>query len=257
MTGLASFAPATGDSAIGPHGIFAAHRSVYVTNGGPTGPTRGTPPELVLRDPTLVAEEPIFEALRARAQAAARWGRPPDRRHLALRARQQRGRPGRQPADRQQRGRRAGRRPAPARGRRRRQHAAAPLAPRRRLSVLQPVPQRRHARSGAAPPSRCRPSRRASSRAPTAPTTSASSPASRSRSRRRQGVPRGSPDTGERTDYATGFTNVIDLDFGRDGTLYVLEIDRDSLLGESHDGGLWKVPPGAARPSASSCRRAR
>ena len=57
--GLASFAPVSGGSAIGPHGIFVRGGDVFVTNGGPTGPTRGEPPVLVLRDPTLVAEEPI------------------------------------------------------------------------------------------------------------------------------------------------------------------------------------------------------
>ena len=31
-----------------------------------------------------------------------------------------------------------------------------------------------------------------------------------------------------RTVYATGFTNAIDLDFGKHGTLYVLNIDLDS-----------------------------
>ncbi len=39
------------------------------------------------------------------------------------------------------------------------------------------------------------------------------------------------PRSGEYTTYAKGFTNVMDLDFGRDGTLYVLEIDSDSLFG--------------------------
>ena len=38
------------------------------------------------------------------------------------------------------------------------------------------------------------------------------------------------PRSGEFTTYASGFTNAMDLDFGRDGTLYVLEIDSDSLL---------------------------
>jgi hypothetical protein len=52
------------------------------------------------------------------------------------------------------------------------------------------------------------------------------------------------PRTGEYTTYAGGFTNVIDLDFGRDGTLYVLEIDHDSLLAPGTEGGLWAVPPG-------------
>ena len=39
VTGLASFAPVTGDSAIGPHGVYVDGHDVYVTNGGPTGPT--------------------------------------------------------------------------------------------------------------------------------------------------------------------------------------------------------------------------
>ena len=61
VTGLASFAPDTGDTAIGPHGIFVKGGDVYVTNGGPTAPTRGEgeDAEVVLRDPTLVAEDPI------------------------------------------------------------------------------------------------------------------------------------------------------------------------------------------------------
>ena len=49
------------------------------------------------------------------------------------------------------------------------------------------------------------------------------------------------PRTGARSVYASGFTNAIDLDFGRDGTLYVLEMDNDSLLGEETDGALFAV----------------
>ena len=33
------------------------------------------------------------------------------------------------------------------------------------------------------------------------------------------------PRSGKTSVYATGFTNIIDLDFGKDGTLYVLEMD--------------------------------
>ena len=41
----------------------------------------------------------------------------------------------------------------------------------------------------------------------------------------------------------------MDLDFGRDGTLYVLEIDRDSPdRPGSTDGGLWAVPPRRGAP---------
>jgi hypothetical protein len=57
VSGLASFAPASGDSAIGPHGVFARGNDVFFTNGGPTEPLRGG--QTVFRDPTLVSEEPI------------------------------------------------------------------------------------------------------------------------------------------------------------------------------------------------------
>ena len=54
--------------------------------------------------------------------------------------------------------------------------------------------------------------------------------------------PRGGPPTV----YASGFTNIIDLDFGKDGTLYVLEMDSDSLLvgpdeGGTNEGALYTV----------------
>lgn len=52
----------------------------------------------------------------------------------------------------------------------------------------------------------------------------------------------------EPTPYAEGFTNVIDVEFGADGTLYVLEIAHESLLAAGEDappmGGLWMVPAG-------------
>ena len=53
------------------------------------------------------------------------------------------------------------------------------------------------------------------------------------------------PRGGEPTEYAKGFTNIIDLDFGKDGTLYVLEIDHDGLLDPpdqpSPEGALFTV----------------
>jgi len=60
----------------------------------------------------------------------------------------------------------------------------------------------------------------------------------------------------EPTTYASGFTNIIDLAFGEDGTLYVLEIAHDPGLlaalstpgGMPAAGGLWKVPPGGGTP---------
>ena len=49
------------------------------------------------------------------------------------------------------------------------------------------------------------------------------------------------PRTGAVSVFASGFTNIMDLAFGRDGTLYVLEIDHDGLLGGSTDGGLFAL----------------
>jgi hypothetical protein len=49
------------------------------------------------------------------------------------------------------------------------------------------------------------------------------------------------PWTGEVKVFASGFTNLMDLAFGRDGTLYALEIDHDSLLGPGNDGALFTV----------------
>ena len=40
----------------------------------------------------------------------------------------------------------------------------------------------------------------------------------------------------------------MDLAFGRDGTLYVLEIDHDSLLAPGLEGALLTVPPGGGTP---------
>jgi hypothetical protein len=49
------------------------------------------------------------------------------------------------------------------------------------------------------------------------------------------------PDSGDSSVFASGFTNIMDLAFGRDGTLYVLEIDHDSLLGPLTDGALFAI----------------
>jgi sugar lactone lactonase YvrE len=46
------------------------------------------------------------------------------------------------------------------------------------------------------------------------------------------------------TIYASGFTNIIDLAFDRDGSLYVLEIDQDGLSGGGSTGRLARVPAG-------------
>jgi hypothetical protein len=54
-------------------------------------------------------------------------------------------------------------------------------------------------------------------------------------------VYRVNPRTGAVSVFASGFTNIMDLAFGKNGTLYVLEIDHDGLLGGSADGGLFAV----------------
>jgi sugar lactone lactonase YvrE len=54
------------------------------------------------------------------------------------------------------------------------------------------------------------------------------------------------PDSGAIVRTITGFTNAMDLAFGPDGTLYVLEIDANSLLDPSSDeGAIFAVAPGA------------
>ena len=51
------------------------------------------------------------------------------------------------------------------------------------------------------------------------------------------------PKTGAVSTFASGCTNLMDLAFGKDGTLYALEIDHDSLLGGTNEGGLYAVDP--------------
>jgi hypothetical protein len=47
--------------------------------------------------------------------------------------------------------------------------------------------------------------------------------------------------TGEAEVFASGFTNIMDLAFDEDGTLWVLEIDHDSLLTPISDGAIFAV----------------
>jgi hypothetical protein len=54
-------------------------------------------------------------------------------------------------------------------------------------------------------------------------------------------VYRVNPRTGNQTVIARGFTNIMDLAFGRDGTLYVLEIDHDGLLTPANEGALFAI----------------
>ena len=241
VTGLASFAGKEGDSAIGPHGIFADGNDIYFTNGGPTGPTRGGPTNIVLRDPTLVSEEPVsrfYGTLRkvtrhgGHFKIADLWkfeaennpdageGNPlidsnpvdvyADHGHFFV-------------AD-------AGGNSVLRVG------AFGGISP-VKIFPIDDVPTRRRRRRDhpdAGVPA-------AWSEGPDgalylSQLTGFPFPAGGAK------VFRIDPRTGKKSEYATGFTNIIDLDFGRDGTLYVLEIDADSLLGGSTDGALFKVP---------------
>jgi hypothetical protein len=61
------------------------------------------------------------------------------------------------------------------------------------------------------------------------------------------------PETGESSVYASGFTNIIDIAFGPDGTLYVAEIVHEGLMGvftagAAPVGALLSVPPGGGEP---------
>ncbi len=54
------------------------------------------------------------------------------------------------------------------------------------------------------------------------------------------------------TVFASGFTNIIDLAFGPDGSLYVLEIAAHSLLSDDPTGALIRVAPDGARTTIAS-----
>jgi len=47
------------------------------------------------------------------------------------------------------------------------------------------------------------------------------------------------PDGGTPVIFASGFTHIVDLAFGRDGSLYVLQIAKNGLLGAFPPGGDW------------------
>lgn len=59
---------------------------------------------------------------------------------------------------------------------------------------------------------------------------------------------------GTATKYAEGFTNIIDIAFGPDETLYVAEITHDGLMsvfgaGAAPIGAVYSVPPGGGEPT--------
>ena len=51
------------------------------------------------------------------------------------------------------------------------------------------------------------------------------------------------------TVYASGFTNIMDLAFGPDGTLWVVEFAHNGLLSGDMTGGLLSVPAGGGEPT--------
>jgi hypothetical protein len=246
LRGLASFAPADGSSAIGPHGVFVDAFGLLVTNGGPTAPTRGTPPQVVMRDPTLVSEEPVsalygtllraFRPHRARVVADlwrferdnnpdATVGNPlvdsnpvdvwSDHRSYVV---------------------------ADAGG-----NTLLRVSPNGRIRVLSLFPNIPTPNPFGGPPVPMN----------AVPTGVVRGPDGAYYMSQLTGFPfpvggakifRVDPRTGAATTYASGFTNAMDLAFGRDGTLYVLEIDHDSLLAPSREGALFSVPPGGGTP---------
>jgi hypothetical protein len=241
VTGLASFAPASGNTAIGPHGVFVDGHDVYFTNGGPTAPTRGNPPVVVLRDPTLVGEEPVSE----------RYGKLFKlRRHGGLREIadlwrfENENNPdatvGNPLVD---------------------SNPVDVYADRGRFFVADAGGNSilRVGRFGGIRPVTIFPN--VPTRSPfgeipmqAVPTGVVKGPDGALYVSQLTGFPfpvrgakvfRVDPRSGAVTTYASGFTNVVDLDFGRDGRLYVLEMDADSLLGppgQPTEGGLWVVP---------------
>jgi hypothetical protein len=250
VTGLASFAPLGGDNAIGPHGIFAKGGRVYVTNGGPTAPMRNG--EVVLRDPFLVAEDPV-SALYGTLLEVRRHGRV---REIAdLWAFENANNPDAEvgnelvdsnPVD-------------VLAGHRGRFHVADAggntllrVSRGGQVEVLSLFP------NVSTPPPPQLPGENIDMNA--VPTGVVAGRDGFLYMSQLTGFPfpvggaqifRVDPRTGDYTTYASGFTNVIDLDFGRDGTLYVLEIDSDSLfppVGPSPEGGLWVVPRGGGTP---------
>jgi hypothetical protein len=237
VRGLASFAPVTGNNAIGPHGVFVDGHDVYVTNGGPTAPTRGTPPQVVLRDPTLVAEDPI-SALYGKLLEVHRFGGV---REIADAWKFEHDvNPDRQVGN--------------------------PLVDSNPVDVLED--RGRFVIADAGGNSVIRTNKKGGLEAlavfPNIPTPSPFGTVPM------QAVPTGvvkgpdgfyyvsqltgfpfpvgganifrvDPRTGAYTVYASGFTMAMDLDFGDDGTLYVLELDSDNILGGSTDGSIWTV----------------
>ena len=237
VKGLASFAPVNGGSAIGPHGVYVDGRNVYFTNGGPTGPTRGDPPVLVLRDPTLVNEDPISALYGRLFRIKGRDRGVPIADAWAF---ENRFNPDAQVGN--------------------------PIVDSNPVDVL--VYKGHYVMADAGGNSIIRTDHRGRLEAlsifpniltpspfgtipmQAVPTGVVEGPDGFYYVSQLTGFPfpvggakvfRVNPRTGAYTVHASGFTMIMDLDFGDDGTLYVLEIDSDTILGGSTDGGLWTV----------------
>jgi hypothetical protein len=247
IRGLASFAPASGDSAIGPHGIFTLGRHVFFTNGGPTGPTRnGDQDTIILRDPTLVSEDPI-----SRLYGTLRELRGHNR--------------SRQIADLW----RFERRNNPDAGVGNALIDSNPVdvfaAGRGRFFVADAggntvLKVSRHGRIRVVHvfPNKPTPGPQGTVPMQAVPTGVVAGPRRALYVSQLTGFPfpiggakvfKVDPRTGATRTYASGFTNIMDLAFGRDGTLYVLEIRHNSLLSMTDtSGALWAVPRGGGTP---------
>jgi len=55
------------------------------------------------------------------------------------------------------------------------------------------------------------------------------------------------PRTGAQTVVSSGLTNLMDLAFGRDGTLYALSIDDNGLLAEGNEGAIYAIDRAGTR----------
>jgi DNA-binding beta-propeller fold protein YncE len=242
VKGLASFAPANGGSAIGPHGVFVRGSDVFFTNGGPTEPTRMG--QTVFRDPTLVSEEPISRLYGKLFKLDRRdhvhfvadlWKFERDNNPDAAVANDH---IDSNPVDVF-----AG-------------HRGLLVADAGGNTILR-IHRRGRIRVVSVFPNLIVPSPFGGTMPMQAvPTGVVVGPDGYYYMSQLTGFPfpiggakifRINPRTGAYTTYASGFTNAMDLAFGPDGTLYVLEIDHDSLFppaGPSTEGALFRVPRG-------------
>jgi hypothetical protein len=237
VKGLASFAPVSGGSAIGPHGVFVRGSDVYFTNGGPTEPTRAG--QTVFRDPTLVSEEPVSRLFGTLLKL--------DKRHrISLLADVWRFERDVNP-DAELANSHIDSNPVDVFA----GHDTLLVADAGQNTVLRIG---RHGRIHVVSVFPNTPPEPTGMQA--VPTGVVVGPDGFYYVSQLTGFPfpvggakifRVNPRTGAFTTYATGFTNAMDLAFGPDGTLYVLEIDHDSLfppVGPSTEGALLRVPWG-------------